>query len=432
MKEALWIEGGYPLRGTLRISGSKNATLPLLAATLLTEEPCYIEGVPDVQDIRIFLKVIEGLGGDVDYDPHARSVRIEARQLHTHCPSENFVKKMRASVLMMGSLLARLGMADVALPGGCSIGSRPIDQHLKGFQVLGAEVSIQEGWVGLRARRLEGGRVCFDVPSVTGTENLLMAASLAKGETVIENAALEPEIGELSAALQKMGVEIEGIGSSQLRVLGRDRLGGFKHRVCRDRIEAATYTIAAALIGEEVRLEGVPLEHMESVLKELERIGIEVKKEGDGLRVAVSSRLKPCRVATSPYPGFPTDVQAQLMVLLTQVPGTSTIEERVFENRLRHAFELQRMGAAIEVEGVKARITGPSRLKGERVLATDLRASACLVLAGLISEGKTFIDGVHHLDRGYERMEEKLASLGARIGRIGVGEGLDQGQALIC
>jgi UDP-N-acetylglucosamine 1-carboxyvinyltransferase len=418
VKEVLWIEGGHPLKGTLRVSGSKNATLPLLAATLLTEEACVLEGIPDVQDVRMFLALIEHLGGRVSYDPACGRVCIEAKNVSSQTPPEEVVKRMRASVLTMGSLLARLGVVEVSLPGGCAIGRRPIDQHLKGFEALGAKVALQNGHVRLQASGLTGHGVRFAVPTVTGTENLLMAASLANGVTTIENAALEPEVAELCTALQKMGVDIEGKGTSKITVCGKKRLGGFVHRVCRDRIEAATYLIVSALAGEDVVLEGVPLEHMSAVVDVLGEAGVQIEAEDGRVRTFAGGDLNPCRVRTAPYPGFPTDVQAQLMVLLTKANGASLIEENIFENRLMHAEELRRMGAAIEVESPLARVLGPCKLQGTRVLATDLRASACLVLAGLVAGGETLIEGLHHLDRGYERMEEKLRSVGARVERI--------------
>lgn len=420
MKEVLRIEGGHPLKGTIRVSGSKNATLPLLAATLLTEEACVLDGIPDVQDVRMFLALIEHLGGSVSYDPDLGRACIEAKNVSSQTPPEDVVRRMRASVLMMGSLLARHGAVEVSLPGGCAIGKRPIDQHLEGFEALGAKVELRNSHVRLQTKGLEGSGVCFAVPTVTGTENLLMAASLAKGVTTIENAALEPEVAELCIALQKMGVDIEGVGTSRVTVYGKKGLGGFVHRVCRDRIEAATYIIASALAGDKIMLEGVPLEHMNAVMKVLGEAGVCFEVEAGHFRAFARGALKPCSIRTAPYPGFPTDVQAQLMVMLTMAHGASLIEEKIFENRLMHAYELRKMGAAIDVEGSHARVFGPCRLHGSQVLATDLRASACLVLAGLVAEGETEIGGLHHLDRGYERMEEKLRSLGARIKRVEV------------
>jgi UDP-N-acetylglucosamine 1-carboxyvinyltransferase len=388
VKEVLWIEGGHPLKGTLRVSGSKNATLPLLAATLLTEEACVLEGIPDVQDVRMFLALIEHLGGRVSYDPAYGRVCIEAKNVSSQTPPEEVVKRMRASVLTMGSLLARLGVVEVSLPGGCAIGQRPIDQHLKGFEALGAKVALQNGHVRLQASGLTGHGVRFAVPTVTGTENLLMAASLAKGVTTIENAALEPEVAELCTALQKMGVDIEGEGTSRITVYGKKRLGGFVHRVCRDRIEAATYLIASALAGEEVVLEGAPLEHMSAVVEVLGEAGVSIEAEGDRARTFSGGALKPCRVRTAPYPGFPTDVQAQLMVLLTRANGASLIEENIFENRLMHAEELRRMGAAIEVDGPLAKVLGPCKLQGHACLLPTFAPRRVLCLPGSWQVGR--------------------------------------------
>jgi len=409
------IEGGPRLSGSVRISGAKNAALPILASALLAEGTCTFKNVPALQDIRTMGRLLERLGCEVSGD---RTVRVAAPTGgdRFEAPYE-LVKTMRASVVVLGPLVARYGRARVSLPGGCAIGARPIDQHLKGLEAMGATVSLSHGYVEAECERLRGARIVFDIPTVTGTENVMMAAALAEGRTVLENCAREPEVEELAQVLNKMGARITGAGTAEIHIDGVDTLHAIEHAIMPDRIEAGTFAIAAAITRGDVLLEGVRPEHLDAVVAKLRRAGVTVAAEGDGLRVSHSGDLQPIDITTQPYPGFPTDMQAQFMVLASLARGQSVIKEAIFENRFMHVPELGRMGADIHVDGRVAVIRGVKGLSGAQVMATDLRASASLVLAGLVAEGRTEVLRVYHLDRGYERIEDKLRPLGATIER---------------
>ncbi len=415
------IEGGVPLRGKVAVSGAKNAALPAMAAALLTAEPLHLENLPRVRDIFTMKKLLAHMGVEAepaDYQPDGEMTLRATEIKKAEAPYE-LVKTMRASVLALGPLLARSGQAHVSLPGGCAIGARPIDLHLKGLEQLGAEITVEHGYVNARAKRLRGAQLLFDKVTVTGTENLMMAACLADGETIIENAACEPEVADLAALLRSMGAQIEGEGTRTIRVRGVPRLGGARHRVIPDRIEAGTFYLAAAITGGELEITNCDCRHLDAVLHQLEQAGVAVKEKSPGCMVAGRpARLRAVDVTTGEYPGFPTDMQAQYMALMTQAEGTAVITETIFENRFLHAQEMVRMGANITVEGREAVVRGPTKLSGANVLASDLRASASLVLAGLAAEGETVVDRVYHIDRGYERIEEKLRAVGARIRRV--------------
>jgi UDP-N-acetylglucosamine 1-carboxyvinyltransferase len=415
------IRGGNPLLGTVRISGAKNAALPCMAAALLTEEPVILENIPQVRDIETTRKLLSAMGGEVElgYGRAHHRTTICCGRLEKPEAAYELVKTMRASTLVLGPLVARCGIARVSLPGGCAIGARPIDLHIKGLERLGAAITQEHGYVVARAERLKGGHVVFDKITVTGTEDLLMAATLADGETLMENCAREPEVADLAALLVKMGANIEGAGTSTIRVRGVERLGGARHRIIPDRIEAGTFAVAAALTGGDVMVAGCDPRHLTAVLQKLEEVGVSVRQNGDSVRVTGNGRFKPADVNTEEYPGFATDMQAQYMALATQADGTSIVTENIFENRFMHAQELVRMGANIKIEGRRAIVRGKTPLSAAAVLASDLRASASLVLAALVADGETIIDRVYHIDRGYERIEEKLRGLGAEIKRIG-------------
>ena len=419
--EKFRIEGGRRLHGEVRISGSKNATLPCLAATLLTAEPVTLEGLPRVRDIVTMERVLAALGESCQHSEGATTAVAGTSGAH-HAPYE-LVRTMRASVLVLGPLLARRRRARVALPGGCAIGARPIDFHLNALERLGAELHLESGDVVARAPHgLRGAEITFPRITVTGTENLLMAAVLARGRTVLHNCALEPEVDDLARMLTAMGARIEGVGTATLEVEGTGELRGVRHRVIPDRIEAGTYIIAAALAGEGVTVAGCRPDHLAGLLAAFGEAGIALAVHTDA--VTVPAQPEPphaVSVTTAEYPGFPTDLQAQLMALMTQSRGTSAITEAIFENRFQHVLELKRLGAAIEVEGRTARVRGPSPLEGTTVMASDLRASAALVLAGLVARGTTVIDRIYHLDRGYEAMEVKLNVLGAAVERFNPG-----------
>jgi len=415
------IEGGIPLRGRVAVSGAKNAALPAMAAALLTAEPVCLTNLPRVRDIFTMKKLLQHMGVEVepaDYQ-HDGELTLRAERLKTLEAPYDLVKTMRASVLVLGPLLARTGQARVSLPGGCAIGARPIDLHLKGLERLGAELTVEHGYVNARARRLRGAHIQFDRITVTGTENLMMAACLAEGETLLENAAREPEVQDLATLLRSMGAQIEGESSSTIRIQGVARLGGSRHRICSDRIEAGTLFLAAAITGGELEVVYCDCRHLHAVLHQLEEAGATVREKDSGtVVVAAPGPLRAVDVSTAEYPGFPTDMQAQYMALMTQAEGTSVISENIFENRFLHALEMTRMGAHISVEGHQAVVRGRTPLSGATVIASDLRASASLVLAGLAAEGETMVDRVYHLDRGYERIEEKLSAVGARIQRV--------------
>ena len=409
------IKGGVPLKGEVLVSGAKNSALPLLFATLLVDGNSEICNIPDLRDINTAVKLLCELGADATRQGDC--VSVDARKIQSIEAPYDLVKTMRASVLVLGPLLARFGHARVSLPGGCAIGARPIDQHLKGFEALGATITLDHGYVEARAERLVGGKVNFDMPTVGGTENLLMAAALAEGETVLENAAREPEIVQLADALNSMGARIEGAGTAVIRIDGVDRLRPLECSVIPDRIEAGTFMLAAALTGGNVLVKGAVREHQEALISKMVEAGITVEDEVEGLRVIGPEKLRAVDIRTSVFPGFPTDMQAQFMALMTRAEGSSRISETVFENRFMHVCELQRMGADILIDGNSAVIRGVEQMTGAPVMATDLRASASLILAGLAAENTTEVSRIYHLDRGYEKIEEKLAALGARIWR---------------
>ncbi|HEV7995475.1 MAG TPA: UDP-N-acetylglucosamine 1-carboxyvinyltransferase [Stellaceae bacterium] len=421
------IRGGVPLDGVIAIGGAKNAALPLMAASLLTAETLTLENVPDLADIASManLLVQHGAGIAIAADDGSRGRRLELSAAHITSIEAPYdlVRKMRASVLVLGPLLARCGRARVSLPGGCAIGTRPIDLHIKGLRQLGARIDLHEGYVDARAPKgLHGAEIVFPFVSVGATENLLMAAALAEGETVLVNAAREPEIGDLAACLVAMGARIDGIGSDCLRITGVARLHGASHRILPDRIETGTYMMAAAATAGAVRLTGTRLDLVAAVAETLDRAGVETVETADGLSVRRrDGRVGGVEITTAPYPGFPTDLQAQVMALMATAEGVSTITETIFENRFMHVPELVRMGADILVQGAAAKVRGMPQLTGAPVMATDLRASVSLVVAGLAAQGETVINRVYHLDRGYERLEAKLAACGARIERLGDG-----------
>jgi UDP-N-acetylglucosamine 1-carboxyvinyltransferase len=415
------IRGGSPLLGTVRISGAKNAALPAMAAALLTEEPVILENIPQVRDIETERKLLVAMGAEVElgYGRAQHRTTINCRSLNTPEASYELVKTMRASTLVLGPLVAKFGHARVSLPGGCAIGARPIDLHLKGLEKLGAKITQEHGYVEARADRLKGGHIVFDKITVTGTEDLLMAAALADGESLMENCAREPEVQDLADLLIKMGAKIEGAGTSTIKVKGVPRLHGAKHRIIPDRIEAGTFIIAGAISGGDLMVTNCDPNHLTSLLNKLEEVGVKVTRNGESVRVLSLGGLKASDVTTEEYPGFPTDMQAQYMALATQAEGSSIVTENIFENRFMHAQELVRMGANLKIEGRRAIVRGRTPLSGAAVLASDLRASASLVLAALVAEGETIIDRVYHIDRGYERIEEKLRGVGAEIRRIG-------------
>jgi UDP-N-acetylglucosamine 1-carboxyvinyltransferase len=411
------IEGGVSLKGKVRVSGAKNAVLPLMAASLLTSEPCRISNVPRLRDVETFLKLLELLGVESTFDRGEGCLTLEAgNTLSTEAPYE-LVKTMRASVLALGPLVARCGEARVSLPGGCAIGERPIDQHLKGMEALGANIKFEGGYVLAEAERLKGAQIIFDLVTVTGTMNVLMASTLAEGTTVLENAAREPEVVNLAQALNKMGARIEGAGTGTVVIEGVGALGGVEQAVIPDRIETGTLLAAGAITGGRVTVEECIPEHVHAVTLRLREAGVGVEEGKDWVSIQGPQRLSSFYLETAPYPGFPTDMQAQLMAMATIAEGSSFITETIFENRMLHVGELRRMGADITVKGNSAVVMGVEGLSGAPLMASDLRASAALVLAGLAAEGRTEVSRVYHLDRGYERLEEKLKAFGAVIWR---------------
>jgi UDP-N-acetylglucosamine 1-carboxyvinyltransferase len=420
--DSIQIVGGSPLIGTIPVSGAKNAALPLLCAALLSDGESTFRNVPDLRDIGTTAQLLRHLGREVDVQ--APLVKVHAGSARgTEAPYE-LVRQMRASVLVLGPLVARHGRARVSLPGGCAIGDRPIDQHLKGLEAMGARVELDHGYVDARVPtgRLRGADIVFDMATVTGTENLMCAAALAKGRTTLSNAACEPEVEELGRVLNKMGASVEGAGTPTIVIEGRDELHPIDHAIIPDRIEAGTFMVAAAATGGDVLIDGVTLEPLKAVAQKLRQAGVAVEREGRGVRVSGKPPFIPTDVTTAPHPGFPTDMQAQFMVLMCLAEGRSAITEMIFENRFMHVSELNRMGAHIEVEARSATVHGRAKLQGASVMATDLRASASLVIAGLVAEGTTRVLRVYHIDRGYERIERKLAGAGARIERV-KGEG---------
>jgi UDP-N-acetylglucosamine 1-carboxyvinyltransferase len=421
--DKLVIRGGNPLLGTIRISGAKNAALPAMAAALLTDQPVILENIPQVRDIETERRLLAAMGAEVELGygrAHHRTKICAARLTEQPEASYELVKTMRASALVLGPLVARVGFARVSVPGGCAIGARPIDLHLKGLEKLGAKIVQEHGYIEASATRLKGTHYAFDKITVTGTEDILMAAVLAEGETLLENCAREPEVADLAALLTKMGAQIEGAGTSTIRVCGVAKLGGARHRIIPDRIEAATFLIAGALTGGDLMLTDCDPSHLSALLAKLEEAGVKVKVGAHSVRVmGDAAPLQAADISTEEYPGFPTDVQAQYMTLMTQASGTSIITENIFENRFMHALELCRMGANIRIDGGQAVVRGRTPLSGAAVQASDLRASASLVLAALVAEDETIIDRVYHIDRGYERIEEKLRGVGAQVKRIG-------------
>ena len=415
------IRGGNPLLGTIRVSGAKNAALPAMAAAILTDEPIVLENIPQVRDIETTRKLLAEMGAQVElgYGRAQHRTTICCRTLTTPEASYELVKQMRASSLVLGPLVARCGRARVSLPGGCAIGARPIDLHVKGLERLGATITQEHGYIEASAKRLRGAEIVFDKITVTGTEDLLMAATLAEGETILQNCAREPEVADLADLLNKMGAQIEGAGTSTIRIKGVAKLRGAKHRIIPDRVEAGTFIIAGALTGGDLNVTGCDPSHLAVVLQKLKEVGVRTASSVDSVRVVGDGPLNSADIVTEEYPGFPTDMQAQYMALATQADGTSVIAENIFENRFMHALELVRMGANIKIEGRRAIVKGKSPLSAAAVLASDLRASASLVLAALVADGETIVDRVYHIDRGYEHIEEKLRGVGAQIRRIG-------------
>jgi len=415
------IRGGNPLLGTVKISGAKNSALPCMAAAILTEDEVVLENIPQVQDIETERKLLESMGAKVElgYGRAQHRTSIQCAVLSDPVAKYEIVKTMRASSLVLGPLVARTGMARVAMPGGCAIGGRPIDLHIKGLEAMGATITQEHGYLEARADRLKGAHIVFDKITVTGTEDLLMAAALAEGESLFENCAREPEVMDLAALLNAMGAKIEGAGSSEIRVKGVSKLHGARHRINPDRIEAGTFLIAGAITGGDLNVDGCNPEHLGALLGKLEQSGVKLEIGKENVRVHSGGTLQAVDITTEEYPGFPTDMQAQFMALLTQGEGTSTVTENIFENRFMHVSELNRMGANIAVSGRTATVRGKTKLQSAAVMCSDLRASAALVLGALVADGESILDRVYHMDRGYERMEEKLRGVGAQVRRMG-------------
>jgi UDP-N-acetylglucosamine 1-carboxyvinyltransferase len=410
--------GGGALKGEIRISGAKNAALPLMISSLLTEETLSISNIPHLHDITTTMELLGQLGVQLQVDEKL-TIEANASQVSSVVAPYELVKTMRASILVLGPLVARFGKAEVSLPGGCAIGSRPVNLHIKGLEALGAKITIDGGYIKAEADRLKGARIFMDLISVTGTENLMMAATLAEGITTIENAAREPEVVDLANCLNAMGANVQGAGSDEIIIEGVEKLGGASHRVIPDRIEAGTFLVAAAISGGEIKIKNVIPRQLDSVIEKLRESGSHIEEGENWIYLkAPESRVKSVNIRTAPYPAFPTDMQAQFVLLNSIAEGTATVIETIFENRFMHVHELQRMGANIELDGNTAVIRGVDQLHGAPVMATDLRASACLVLAGLIAEGETVIDRIYHIDRGYDCIEEKLSQLGANIRRV--------------
>jgi UDP-N-acetylglucosamine 1-carboxyvinyltransferase len=419
--DKLVIRGGEPLLGTVRISGAKNAALPCMAAALLTDEPVILENIPQVRDIQTTRNLLAAMGVEVElgYGRAQHRTTLHCKNIASPEASYELVKTMRSSTLVLGPLVARCGRARVSLPGGCAIGSRPIDMHIKGLEQLGAKITQDHGYVEASADRLKGTEIVFDKITVTGTEDLLMAATLAEGETILQNCAREPEVADLAALLNKMGAKIEGAGTPTIHVKGVSKLKGAKHRIIPDRIEAGTFLIAGAMTGGDLIIAGCDPTHLDALLSKLKEVGVKTKSTADSVRVMGDNPFTGADMSTEEFPGFPTDCQAQFMALATQAEGASIITENIFENRFMHAQELLRMGANIKIEGRRAVVRGKTPLSAAAVLASDLRASASLVLAALVADGETIIDRVYHIDRGYEHIEEKLRAVGAQIKRMG-------------
>jgi len=425
--DKLQISGGIALRGEIAISGAKNAALPLLCAALLTREPVTFTHVPHLNDINTMLKLLEQMGvkvmrelmtNDAGKVGAGDTVTLDASGLNNPLAPYELVKTMRAAILVLGPLVARAGEAKVSLPGGCAIGARPVDQHIKGLTAMGAEISVEHGYVHAQAKCLKGARIFTDMVTVTGTENLMMAACLGEGETIIENAAREPEVVDLATCLNAMGARVSGAGSDVIRVQGVAALHGATHRVMPDRIETGTYLCAAAATGGDVRLTGTSSAYLDAVIDKLMDTGCDITSERDAIRLKAPARLNAVSIRTAPYPAFPTDMQAQFMAINAVADGTAVIRETIFENRFMHAVELIRLGADIKIDGNTAFVKGVAELQGATVMATDLRASASLVIAGLVAQGETVIERIYHLDRGYEALDQKLIALGARVQRV--------------
>ena len=414
--QKLAIQGGIPLRGEVRISGAKNAALPIMCAGLLTADELHLDNMPDLHDVATMRKLLVQMGVTAAVGQGAVTL-CGAKVDKLEAPYD-MVKTMRAAVLVLGPLVSRFGEARVSLPGGCAIGSRPVDLHIKGLQLMGAAVSIEHGYIHAQAARLMGARIFFDIVSVTGTENLMMAAVLAKGVTVLENAAREPEVVDLANCLRAMGAKISGDGTDTVTITGVEKLHGASHRIMPDRIESGTFLVAAAASGGNITLTDTRADILDTVLEKLIEAGAQIRVEGGRIHLEMSGRPKSVNLRTSPYPAFPTDMQAQFMALNTIAQGTAMVVETIFENRFMHVQELRRLGAQIDVEGNTCMVRGVDHLEGATVMATDLRASACLVIAGLVAQGETVIDRIYHLDRGYEHIEAKLSQLGANIRRI--------------
>ena len=415
------VQGGKRLTGEVTVSGSKNAALPVLISSLLTPEPCRYQRVPNLADIHTILKLLAGLGVKIDKDEWSRNngdLKLQTETVTKFEAPYDLVKTMRASFLVLGPLVARFGQARVSTPGGCAIGARPINLHLKGLEAMGATIEQSHGYVEAKATRLRGARVYLDLPSVGATENLMMAATLAEGTTVIENAAKEPEIEDLANALNEMGGKVRGAGTDLVQIDGVDALHGLSHQIIPDRIETGSFVIAGAITGGDVWIKGARPEHLDAFLIKLKEAGVLLKFDAGGIRVQRNGKIKSVDITTLPYPGFPTDLQAQMMVLMSVADGVSVMTETIFENRFMHALELDRMGAQIQLEGNRAVVRGARELSGAPVMATDLRASVSLIIAGLVANGTTEVSRVYHLDRGYEHIETKLSELGARIERI--------------
>jgi UDP-N-acetylglucosamine 1-carboxyvinyltransferase len=417
--DAILIRGNRPLKGQIRVSGAKNAALPILCATLLSDGASILRNVPNLKDIETTSALLRFLGRDVTLDLPEVRVNPATREANPEAPYD-LVRQMRASVLVLGPLLARYGRARVSLPGGCAIGARPVDQHLMGLEALGAKIEVEHGYIKAEAPRLRGAEVVFDMQTVTGTENLMMAAALARGRTTLVNAACEPEVEELGRVLNKMGARVDGAGTSVIHIEGKDELLPFDHAIIADRIEAGTFMAAVGAAGGDVLLENAPLESLEPVVVKLRKARVEIEREGPHVRVRRLDRLAPVDVATAPHPGFPTDMQAQFMAMMCVAGGRSVLTETVFENRFMHVPELSRMGARIETHSNTAIVEGVRQLSGASVMATDLRASASLVIAGLVADGETLVRRVYHLDRGYEQIEKKLKGVGADVTRVKV------------
>jgi UDP-N-acetylglucosamine 1-carboxyvinyltransferase len=415
------IRGGNPLLGTIKVSGAKNSALPCMAAAILTEDEVILENIPQVQDIETERKLLVSMGAEVElgYGRAQHRTSIRCAVLSDPVAKYEIVKTMRASSLVLGPLIARTGMARVAMPGGCAIGGRPIDLHIKGLESMGATITQEHGYLEARADRLKGAHIVFDKITVTGTEDLLMAAALAEGESVFENCAREPEVMDLAALLNAMGAKIEGAGTSTIRIRGVAKLHGARHRINPDRIEAGTYLMAGAITGGDLNVDCCNPEHLGALIGKLEECGVKLEIGKENVRVHSGGTLKAADITTEEYPGFPTDMQAQYMALVTQAEGTSIVTENIFENRFMHVGELNRMGANISVQGRSATVRGGTKLQSAAVMCSDLRASAALVLAALVADGESILDRVYHMDRGYERLEEKLRGVGAQIRRMG-------------